>query len=134
MRFPTMIALAAVAAGLLTAASADAARPKTPQERMDKALEGRTPGKPVDCIYLNEIQSSQIIDKTAIIYQVGRTLYVNTPRSGKEFLDSSDILVTDTHSPQLCSIDMVRLVDQTSRMPSGSVGLDKFVPYTKPKN
>ncbi|HEX7857391.1 MAG TPA: hypothetical protein VF503_27235 [Sphingobium sp.] len=132
MRLTPMIALAAV--GLLATGAAQAAPGKTPQERMAKALEGRTPGTPVDCIYQNQIQSSQIIDKTAIIYQVGRTLYVNTPRSGAEFLDSSDILVTDTHSPQLCSIDMVRLIDQGSRMPSGSLGLGKFVPYTKPKN
>lgn len=131
MRFPIMIALTATAALALTG-PAGAAR-KTPQEEMAKALEGRVAGKPVDCIYQQQIQSTQIIDRTAIIYRVGNTLYVNAPKSGKEFLDSGDILVTDTHSPQLCSIDIVRLIDQTSRMSNGSLGLDKFVPYTKPK-
>lgn len=129
MRLSPIIALAAAA--LLTAGAAEAAR-KTPEDRMAKALEGRTAGKPVDCIYLSQIQSSQIIDRTAIIYQVGRTLYVNTPRTGADSLDSSDILVTDTRSPQLCSIDVVRLVDSSSRMPSGFVGLGPFIPYTKP--
>lgn len=132
MRFlPLMSALAAT--GLLVAAPAEAAR-QTPAQRLAKAIDGRTAGKPVDCIYLRDIQSSQIIDNTAILYTVGRTVYVNTPASGANFLDSSDILVTDTHSPQLCSIDIVRLVDSSSRMPSGSVGLGKFVPYTKPKS
>ncbi|MFT3968166.1 MAG: hypothetical protein QM690_20035 [Sphingobium sp.] len=136
MRFPSMIASGALCAAVaLTGLSgaAQAAPARTPQERLAKALDGRVAGKPVDCIYQNQIQSSQIYDKTAIVYQVGRTLYVNTPRSGGAFLDSSDILVTDTRSPQLCSIDVVRLVDQGTRFPSGTVGLGKFVPYTKPK-
>lgn len=128
MRIPVIIA---VVAGLLSAAGAQAARP-TPQQRLDKALEGRTAGKPVDCISLREIQSSEIIDQKAILYRAGRTIYVNTPDSGASFLNSSDILVTDTRSPQLCSIDIVRLVDGGSRMPSGSIGLGKFIPYTKP--
>ncbi|MET0365178.1 MAG: hypothetical protein ABW169_11050 [Sphingobium sp.] len=134
MRFSPRIApIVALAAIGLMSAGAHAASPKTPQDRLAKALEGRVAGKPVDCIPLRQIQSSQIIDRTAIIYQVGRTLYVNTPQSGANFLDSGDILVTDTHSPDLCSIDTVRLVDQGTRFPSGSVGLGKFVPYTKPK-
>ncbi|MCE7795927.1 hypothetical protein LWE61_05050 [Sphingobium sufflavum] len=128
MRIPFMIA---VAAGLLAAGGAQAAS-KTPQERLARAIEGRVAGKPVDCINLRDIQSSEIIDRKAILYRVGRTLYVNTPDSGANFLNNGDILVTDTHSSQLCSIDIVRLVDSSSRMPSGSVGLGKFVPYTKP--
>ncbi|HEX7872170.1 MAG TPA: hypothetical protein VF475_04610 [Sphingobium sp.] len=136
MRFSPLIALAVI--GMVSAGAAQAAptqnrMAKTPQDRLAKALEGRVAGTPVDCIQQSQIQSSQIIDRTAIIYQIGRTLYVNTPKSGANFLDSGDILVTDTHSPQLCSIDIVRLVDQGTRFPSGSVGLDKFVPYTKPK-
>ncbi|CAN5359809.1 hypothetical protein BH10PSE13_BH10PSE13_13180 [soil metagenome] len=131
MRF-LPLTMAFAAAGLLVAGSAQAAQ-KTPAERLAKALEGRTAGPPVNCIQLRNIQSSQIIDNTAILYSVGRTLYVNTPTSGANFLDSMDIMVTDTHSPELCSIDIVRLVDSSSRMMSGTVGLGKFVPYTKPK-
>lgn len=130
MRHPVMTALAAAA--LLVAGAAPAAAPRTPEARMARALEGRTAGAPVDCIFLRDITSSQIIDHTAILYTVGRTIYVNRPDSGANFLDSNDILVTDTHSPQLCSIDMVRLLDSSSRMPSGSLGLGKFVPYTRP--
>ena len=55
-------------------------------------------------------------------------------RAGASWLNDNDVLVTDTHSSQLCSIDVVRLFDNASRMPNGSVGLGKFIPYTKPKN
>jgi hypothetical protein len=32
----------------------------------------------------------------------------------------------------LCSIDVVHLIDRTSRFERGFVGLGKFVPYVKP--
>lgn len=98
-----------------------------------KALAGRTAGKPVNCINLRDIRSSVIYPGVGITYEVGRTLYVNRP-TGANFLGRDDILVTDTHSSQLCSIDIVRLLDRTANFPTGSVGLNKFVPYTKPKS
>ena len=52
------------------------------EAQLAKMLEGRTPGKPVDCIDLSRVRSSQIIDRTAIVYDAGGTLYVNRPRGG----------------------------------------------------
>lgn len=125
--------LCLIGAMLMTATlPAQAARPD-PEARIAKALDGRVAGKPVDCIQLQQIQSTEIFDRTAILYKVGRTWYLNRPTSGATFLDRGDILVTDTRSPNLCSIDIVRLIDQSTRFPSGSLGLGKFVPYTKPK-
>ena len=120
--------------GVLLAAAlpAQAARP-APEARLAKVLEGRIAGKPVDCIQLHQIQSSQIFEKTAILYKAGSTWYLNRPDAGASFLGRDDVLVTDTHSSQLCSIDIVRLLDSGSHFPSGSLGLGKFVPYTKPK-
>lgn len=117
---------------MTTALPTQAARPD-PEVRIAKVLEGRVPGKPVDCIPLRQIQSTEIFDRTAILYKVGNIWYLNRPASGASFLDRSDILLTDTRSPNLCSIDIVRLIDQSSRFPSGSLGLGQFVPYTKKK-
>jgi hypothetical protein len=118
---------------LSTTGAAQAATDHTPQAQLARAIAGRVAGKPVDCINLRDISSSRIIDKTAILYDVGGgKLYVNSPTSGAETLRSDNVLVTDTHSSQLCSIDIVRLYDSGSRMQSGSVGLGQFVPYTKP--
>jgi len=120
---------------LIAATGASAASSKASikaEAELAKALAGRVAGPPVNCIQLQQIRSSRIYDGTAIVYEVGRVLYVNRP-TGATFLDRDDILVTNTYSSQLCSIDSVRLVDRTSAFPSGSVGLTKFVPYTKPK-
>ena len=105
-----------------------------PEARLDRMLAGRVAGKPVDCINLRDIRSSQIIDRTAIVYQVGGKLYVNRPRGGASSLDSDDILVTNSVTSQLCRVDTVRLVDRTSRFYSGFVSLGEFVPYAKPKD
>ncbi|WP_238147056.1 hypothetical protein [Rhizorhabdus dicambivorans] len=117
----------------MTAALPVQAARLAPEARIAKELNGRVAGKPVDCIPLRQIQSTQIFERTAILYKLGSTWYLNRPASGANFLDRDDILVTDTHSPNLCSIDIVRLLDSGSHIQSGSLGLGKFVPYTKPK-
>jgi hypothetical protein len=117
---------------LLVAGAAQAAPDRSPEARLARALDGRVAGTPVDCLYLHNIRSSQIIDGTAILYETnGGTLYVNRPRSGASSLRWGNVLVTDTHSSQLCSIDVVHLYDSGSRMQTGFVGLGEFVPYTK---
>jgi hypothetical protein len=40
-------------------------------------------------------------------------------------------MVNDTHSSQLCSIDVVHLYDTGLRMQTGIVFLGDFVPYRK---
>ena len=129
-----MRAMLCLIGGMLITATlpAQAAR-LAPEARIAKALEGRVAGKPVDCIPQYRIQSSEIFEKTAILYKAGSTWYLNRPVSGRNFLQSDDVLLTDTHSSDLCSIDIVRLLDPGTHFPSGSLGLGQFVPYTKPK-
>jgi hypothetical protein len=119
---------------LLASAPAGAAKPATPEAKLAKALEGRTAGDPVDCLNLRDIRSSRIIDRTAILYETaGGKIYVNRPEGGAESLNQWDVLVTDTHSPRLCDIDVVRLYDSSTQFQTGVVFLGEFVPYTKPK-
>ncbi len=116
---------------ILASAPAPAASRADPETRLARILEGRVAGPPVDCINLRRIRSSQIVDDTAIVYDAGGTLYVNRPRAGRTSLDHSDILVTNLHSSELCSIDVVRLLDSSSRMQTGIVFLGDFVPYSR---
>jgi hypothetical protein len=125
----TLLAAATVAA----APAASTARERlSPDRPLDKLLAGRVAGEPRDCIPLTFVTSSQIIDKTAIVYRIGGTLWVNRP-DGAETLDDDDILVTKLTTSQLCSIDTVQLRDRSSHMFSGFVGLNQFVPYRRAK-
>ena len=127
----TIAAVLAAATVLSLSVAADA-RPKiTPEAKLAKMLDGRVAGKPQDCIFLPSIRGSRIVDNTAIVYDAGRTLWVNRPRSGAESLDDDDILVTRLHSSSLCSIDIVELRDRYGHFYNGFVGLGEFVPYRK---
>ncbi len=123
------IALAATAA-LLGTASVDAKPRLTPEQRLDKLLEGRVAGKPVSCLSQFETRQMQVLDKTAIVYGWGNTIWVNVPRNAKD-LDDDDILVTRTSTSQLCDVDIVHTLDRGSHFPSGFISLGKFVPYKK---
>jgi hypothetical protein len=120
-----------VLAGSSAALAAEKHR-EPPEAQLAKLLEGRTAGKPVDCLNQRLIGASRIIDKTAIVYEMpGGALYVNRP-NGAAFLDRDATLVTKTSGGQLCRMDIVTLVDQGSRISQGSVSLNAFVPYPKP--
>lgn len=124
--------LAAAGALLLAGTVADARPRLSGEEQLAKLLDGRVAGKPVNCINLPNVQSTRVIDKTAIVYGSGGTLYVQRPRSGASSLDSNDILFTQLTMSQLCSIDIVQIRDRNGFFFRGSVALDEFVPYTKP--
>ena len=127
----TIAAVLAAATVLSLSVAADARPRITPEAKLAKLLDGRVAGKPQDCIFLPSIRGSRIIDNTAIVYEAGRTLWVNRPRSGAESLDDDDILVTKLHSSSLCSIDIVELRDRYGYFYNGFVGLGEFVPYRK---
>lgn len=124
-------ALAAATIGLAaTPASAAKTEKLTGEAKLAKMLEGRQAGKPVSCLPTGGTSETRIIDRTAIVYRVGSTLYVNRPTNPSS-LDDDDILVTRLTTGRPCRLDMVNLVDRTSRFQTGFVGLQDFVPYRK---
>lgn len=135
-----MIGMSMRKIGILSAASfavlamaAQAAEDRSPEARLARAIDGRDAGPPVKCIAQRDIRSSQIIDGLAILYETNDGVrYVNRPDNGASSLRAGAVLVTDTRSPDLCDIDIVRLFDSATRMPMGFVGLGEFVPYRKP--
>lgn len=130
MKTAKIIAAAALAGMLATPAMA---AKKDPETRLAEKLEGRVAGEPVRCIDMARVSSSTIYDKTAIVFDAGSTLYVNRPDSGENSLRRNDIMVTKTHSHQLCSVDTIEMRD-TMGFWSGVVFLGEFVPYKKVKD
>ena len=116
---------------LVAATGASAARLE-PAAKLAKLIDGRVAGEPVHCITLRNIRSTEIVDRTAIVYTMTNgTVYVNRP-NGASFLDDDSIMVNKVYTSQLCNVDIVDLVDRSSRFHSGSVGLGDFVPYPRP--
>lgn len=124
-------AIALVAAAALLTGPALEAKPKlSPQQRLDKLLDGRIAGAPEHCISHFDSREMQVLDKTAIVYGWGNTIWVNTPRNAED-LDDDDILVTRTSSSQLCDLDIVTTLDRSSQFFNGSISLGRFVPYRR---
>jgi hypothetical protein len=125
------ISLAVAATAVLLGGATVQAKPRlTPQQELAKLLEGREAGEPVSCIPLFETREMRVLDKTAIVYGRGNTIWVNVPENA-DVLDDDDILVTKTSISQLCDLDIVQTLDRGSHMPNGFISLGKFVPYKK---
>lgn len=110
---------------------AEAGPRRTPEEQLQRELRGRVAGKPVDCVNLRTIRNSRVIDGTAIVYDAGRTIYVNRPRAGAESLDRDEAQVVRPFGSRLCSIDTIRMIDPVTGVFSGLVFLGEFVPYRR---
>ena len=133
MAYRYVVAAALIATSIIATPAAVSAKPKlTGEQQLAKILDGREAGKPVNCIPLNQSNDTQVVDKTAIVYRIGGTLYVNRPTNADK-LDSDSILVTKLYSSQLCRLDTIQLHDRSTRMWNGFVGLQDFVPYTRVK-
>lgn len=123
--------IATLFAILLTAGTAAAAQPWSGESGLEQAVEGRSPGSPVQCIALSRVRSSTIVDGTAILYRIGDTLYVNRPRAGASRLDNDDMIVNRSSSSRLCRGDPVRTQDPYTRAFRGAIVLGEFVPYRR---
>jgi hypothetical protein len=125
------VAIALTAAAALLAGPALQAKPKlTPQQELAKLLEGREPGKPTSCISNSDTRQMRVLDKTAIVFGWGNTIWVNVPKNAED-LDDDDVLVTKTFGSQLCSLDIVYTMDRASYMTTGFISLSEFVPYRR---
>ncbi len=127
------IAGAAVAAGLLAAPAVQAKPRLTPEQRLEKLLAGRTAGEPVSCISTYNSRELEVLDKTALVFGHGSTIYVNRPANA-EHIDDDDILVTKTSTSQLCKLDIVTTVDRSGHFQTGFLNLGDFVPYKRIKS
>jgi hypothetical protein len=120
-----VLALVLIAAGATAADS---------NKDLDKALAGRTPGAPVDCIDSSMVDGPQIIDSRTILYRSGRYVYRNTLEQACLSLEPYKILIVELHGAQICSKDHFRVTEPGSAVPGPICWFGKFVPYGKPKS
>ena len=126
-----LIAALAVSALAITGTVAEAREKKTGEEKLAELLKDRVPGKPESCISTGRNDNLRVIDDTAIVYDAGKTIWVNTTRNPKD-LDWNDTLVIKrTNAMRLCKLDQVTTVDQGSGFFNGVIFLEDFVPYRK---
>ena len=69
----------------------------------------------------------EVIDKTALVFGWGDTIYVNRPRNA-ELLDSDDVLVHKSSQSEWCRLDIVQAMARPGMWFRGTVDLG--VPFT----
>src|SRR5436190_12855981 len=131
-------AIIATCGGALLATSSIApaqygARSSKDAQKLERALAGRTPGKPVSCISNTRGSDMQIIDDHTILFREGGTVFVQKPRGGCPGLGNGNYtLVTRLNGTnRLCSGQIGELVDRVSGFGYGSCVFDEFLPYRK---
>lgn len=129
-RIMTAIAITALALTSGAAGAKQTAAEKG-EAKLTKMLEGREAGKPVSCISNMQNRDLTVIDRTALVYGSGTTIYVNRTQDPR-WIDRDDIIVTKpTNAAELCRMDSMHTMDRSTHMRGGAIMLDDFVPYTK---
>ena len=127
-RFHTALGVALF--GLAAAAAAPLA---SGEAKLAQALDGRTAGKPLNCLKLRKVRSI-IIDGTAVIFESAGTLFVNRPLAGAATLSASNALLVSSLTDEICRGEGIRLFDNASRVETGLIFLGQFVPYRRSPN
>jgi len=96
-----------------------------------------TAGKPVDCIPINQIRSTNVRDDRTIDFIVGGSkIYRNTLPNSCPSLGFEKRFAYKTSLSQLCSVDIVTVLMQgggSGLMRGASCGLGAFQPMEKTK-
>lgn len=123
---------AVIAAVLL--AVLGAAAPAAPRgDDLAKALAGRMPGKPVNCIDTQGMSGPQVIDDRTILYrESGRRVWRNDLPDACPSLRPMTTIILRVYGGQTCRNDTFRTIDSGSSIPSALCRLGSFTPYDKP--
>ncbi len=130
MVLPALIMLGAAAAPSAEAGrTREALRPEV--AKLAQAMQGYSAGKPVSCIQLRDVKSTEAIGD-ALIWRSHRNIFYRTdPRGGCDHSGLSQTFVTNTFGGRLCRGDVVRMVDLPSGFESGFCIMGDFTPYTR---
>jgi len=129
--FAKPVALA-VALALPFSITAQAKEKKVDQgeQELTELLEGYEAGEPVNCLNSSQRDRLRIIDRTALVFRDGKTLYVNRTASPR-YIDDFDVPVFKPFGSRLCRSDQVEWVQRFSGIGGPVTLLKEFVPYTK---
>jgi hypothetical protein len=131
---PTRVMIAAAVLVFAAAAAypADkATRLQKSEARLAELLKGRVAGEPMSCIPEFKSSSVEVLEGVAMVYGLGKTVYVAKP-DRPDSVQWDDIIVVKRTGGQLCNTDIVRTIDRNNGFTTGVLFLSKFVPYTKP--
>lgn len=105
------------------------------EARLAKLLEGRVAGEPQTCIRNLPTGRSETIDRTAYVFGSGNTIYVQRTTRPEQINDRDTLVLRRFGaSAQLCRQDIATTIDPVTRIFTGAVFFEDFIPYTRVKD
>jgi len=122
-----------LAAAAVGAAAAPPAMTAKQEADFQKAIEGRTAGKAQSCVSQRLLRGNKSYGEGVLVFegQSNSVVYVNRPPNGCPELRWDRALKTRTTTDQLCSNDVVTVIDPRGGMTFGSCALGDWTPYRK---
>ncbi|UZK65845.1 hypothetical protein [Sphingomonas sp. M1-B02] len=118
-------------AGFATTGATDQRSPDSRGAKVERSLDGLTPGAPLRCLRRGEANQIRSFGNS-ILYVAGRNrIWRNDVVGTCAGLARGDIVVTKSLGSDACSGDLVQTRAATGGMLTGSCSLGNFVPYTK---
>lgn len=117
---------------LLFASSAAFAQPGQPDREAELAevlVRWQPAGPPVRCLNLRRATIVRVVNRTAIVFRLGGTLYVMRPSGGAESLDRRDTLISRFFS-YICDGQIIEFADPYSGV-RRLVRAGPFEPYRR---
>ena len=127
------VAATILSAAALAGCAAPSAYEMTQEDRSELAevLGDRVPGDPVTCLPAGT-QRQRVIDDRTIVYERGRTVYLQSFEATCNGLDDiGNVLVINSPLGRTCAGDIARVTDSASGITGGSCFFKPFVPYTE---
>lgn len=93
-----------------------------------------TEAKPESCISLSRIRSSEVIDRSHMVFTMSNgSMYLNTLPYPCPGLSRNTPYLHRTSLNEICDLDIITVLNQGGGgyMPGASCGLGKFIPVSK---
>lgn len=103
------------------------------QRQFEQLVAGKVAGAPVQCLPSYNMNDMVVIDESTVAYRLGgNRVYVNHLQGACNGLGRNAIMVTKSvGGSDSCRGDIVTMVDQSSRMLTGSCAFGDFIPYER---
>jgi hypothetical protein len=107
----------------------------TEARRLDEALAGLIPGKPISCIESRLANGPESYGETTLLFRMGSKLIYRTETRGTcRDVGNGRALVTRTFGSRLCRGDIASVADLTAGFSTDTCVMGDFVPYRKAKS
>ena len=108
-----------------------AAPDRSPEGRLARAIDGRTPGEAVRCVHASRLGGPEPIGSQVLVYREARRVWVNRLPDHCPGLAGDVVLVQERWGSQICANDRVRAVPRLGGIPGAPCRLGPFVPYDR---